>query len=219
MVAGHVDPEEYKNMGLEACKKCRRRGEKLFLKEERCFTPKCAMVKRAYPPGIHGKKRRRVISEYGAQLAEKQKICFVYGIREKQLKRYLREASKEKGVIGDNLLKKLEIRLDNVVFRLGFAGSRKKARQIVSHGHVIVNTRKVNIPSFHVKPKDIIKIKKSSSVRPLFEELKNKLKKYKTPSWLSLNKDILEGEILSWPKREDINIPADIQMIIEFYSR
>lgn len=200
------------------CKKCRRAGQKLFLKGARCFTPKCAMVKKAYPPGVHGKKRR-VVSEYGVQLAEKQKLCQIYNIRERQFKRYFRETSKEKGVIGENLLKKLETRLDSTIFRLGWADSRKKARQLVNHGHILVNNKKVNLPSFQVQPDNIIKIKKSSINLASFKDLQIKLKKYKTPSWLSLDKNKLEGKVISWPKQEDIGIPIDIQMIVEYYSR
>lgn len=200
------------------CKKCRRAGQKLFLKEERCFTPKCAMIKKPYPPGIHG-KRRRILSEYGTQLAEKQKICRIYNIRERQFKRYFSEASKEKGIIGDNLLKKMETRLDNVVFRLGMAGSRKNARQLVNHGHFLVNNKKINIPSFQIKPKDVVKIKKSSLALVHFKDLKTKLKKHKPPSWISLDKNKLEGKIISLPKQEDISVPVNIQVIVEYYSR
>lgn len=176
------------------------------------------MVKKSYPPGIHGKKRRTV-SEYGVQLAEKQKICQIYNIRERQFKRYFREASKEKGVIGDNLSKKLEIRLDNVIFRLGFAESRSKARQLVNHGHILVNNKKTNFPSFGVKLKDVIKIKKSSLNLGLFKDLKTKLKKFEVPKWLSLDKTKLEGKVISWPSQKEIGIPVDIQMIVEYYSR
>lgn len=201
-----------------SCKKCRRAGQKLFLKEERCFMAKCAMIKKPYAPGIHG-KRRKIISEYGMQLTEKQKICRIYNIREEQFKRYFKEAVKEKGIIGNNLLKKLETRLDNAIFRLGLAGSRNKARQLVGHGHVLVNNKKVNIPSFQVRPKDIIQIKKSSLNLVLFKDLKTKLKKFKTPNWLSFDATKMEGKIISWPKQEDIDIPVDIQMVVEYYSR
>lgn len=205
-------------MNEAVCKKCRRIGQKLFLKGERCFTPKCAMIKKAYPPGIH-RKKRRALSEYGAQLAEKQKICKIYNIRERQFRRYFRESSKEKGIIGDNLLKRLELRLDNIVFRIGFADSRKKARQMVGHGHILVNDRKINLPSYQTKPKDVIKIKKSSQDLALFKDLKTKLKKYKPLDWLSLDKNKLEGKILSLPNQENVNIPVDLQMIVEYYSR
>jgi len=202
------------------CKKCRRIGQKLFLKGERCFTPKCAMVKKPYPPGIHGKKKkRRAVSEYGAQLTEKQKICKIYNIRERQFKRYFQESSREKGVIGDNMLKKLELRLDNIVFRLGLTESRSKARQIVSHGHILVNDKKINIPSFQAKLNDTIKIKKSSLDSALFKDLKTKIKKYKPLDWLSFDKDKLEGKVISLPTQESVKIPADLQMIVEFYSR
>ena len=202
------------------CKKCRRIGQKLFLKGERCFTPKCAMVKKPYPPGIHGKKKkRRATSEYGVQLTEKQKVCKIYNIRERQSKRYFQESLREKGIIGDNILKKLELRLDNVVFRLGLAESRSKARQIVSHGHVLVNDKKINIPSFQVKLNNTIKIKKSSLDSALFKDLKTKLKKYKPLDWLSFDKDKLEGKIISLPTQENVKIPADLQMIVEYYSR
>jgi len=177
------------------------------------------MVKKPYPPGVHGKKRRKTISEFGAQLAEKQKLCQIYNIRERQFKRYLKEAMKEKGVIGENLLKRLETRLDNIVFRLGWAESRNKARQIISHNHILVNNKKTNLPSLPLKPGDAIKIKKSSLSLALFKNLKTKLKKYKTPIWLFLDKNKLEGKLLSWPKAGDINIPVDIPMIIEYYSR
>lgn len=206
-------------MAEAVCKKCRRIGQKLFLKGERCFTPKCAMIKKSYPPGIHGKKKRRASSEYGTQLAEKQKVRNIYNIKEKQFKRYFREISREKGIIEDNLIKKLELRLDNIAFRLGFADSRKKARQMVSHGHILVNDRKINFPSYETKVGDIVKIKKSSLDSALFKDLKTKLKKYKPLDWLSLDKNKLEGKILSLPNQENVNIPADLQMIVEYYSR
>jgi len=202
------------------CKKCRRAGQKLFLKGERCFSSKCAMVKKPYPPGVHrGKKRRRTNSEYGAQLTEKQKLRRIYGINEKQSNRYFKESMKEKGVVGDNLLRKLETRLDNVVSKLGWAESKRKARQLVNHGHILVNNRKVDIPSFQVKPKDTIGIKKNSLKLKPFKDLKIKLKKFKTPEWLSLDENKLKGKINSFPGREDINIPVDIQMVVEYYSR
>ena len=177
------------------------------------------MIKKPYAPGIHGKKRRRAISEYGAQLIEKQKLSWIYNINERQLKRYFKEASREKGVTGNNLLKKLETRLDNTVFKLGWAESRGKARQLVGHGHILVNNKRVGIPSFQASKGDVIKIKKNSLNLAPFKDLKTKLKKYKTPNWLSLNKNKLEGKVVSSPEQEDINIPVDIQMIVEYYSR
>lgn len=201
------------------CKKCRRAGQKLFLKGERCFTPKCAMVKKPYPPGVHGKKRKRAPSEYGAQLAEKQKLRRVYNVSERQLKKYFKEAVRAKGVVTEILLNKLETRIDNLIFRSGFASSRAKARQIVSHGHILLNNKKINIPSIGAKKGDIIKIKKSSFKKSLFKNLETRLKKYKTPSWLSLDKKELKTTVLSLPSREDIEVPVDLSMIVEYYSR
>lgn len=205
-----------------ACKKCRRAGQKLFLKEERCFTAKCAMIKKPYAPGLRAKKRRSTLSEYGSQLAEKQKVKRIYGINEKQLRRYFTEALKSKGVVTDVLVDKLETRLDNIIFRLGITGSRTKARQIVSHGHILLNGRKVNIPSISVRKGDIIEINKSSTKKVLFKELEAKLKKYKMPSWLSSEikeNNEFKAVVLNVPERSEIEIPADLAMIVEFYSR
>jgi len=202
------------------CKKCRRSGEKLFLRGDRCFTPKCAMVKKPYPPGAHGKKRRRgAISEYGSQLAEKQKLRKIYNIGEAQLKKYFNEASKAKGATTDILLTKLETRIDNALFRLGFAESRAKARQIVSHGHILLNDKKINIPSIHLEKGDIIKVRKSSLAKPLFTGLGVKLKKFNPPPWLSLDKENLTATVLSVPSKSDIESSIDLQMIVEYYSR
>ena len=202
-----------------ACKKCRRAGEKLFLKGERCFTPKCAMIKKPYLPGVHGKKRKSALSEYGRQLAEKQKLRRIYNINEKQLKKYFKEALKSKKIVTDSLLLRLETRIDNVVFRLGLAESRTKARQIVSHGHILLNNKKVNIPSINLKKNDVIQVKKSSLKKPLFKNLETKLKKYKAPSWLSLDKKELKATILNMPSREETDLSVDLQMIVEYYSK
>lgn len=201
------------------CKKCRRAGEKLFLKGDRCLTPKCAMIKKPYAPGVHGKKRKRALSEYGSQLAEKQKLRRIYGVSEKQLKNYFKQANKANGVTTEILLTKLERRIDNVIFRLGFAESRAKARQIVSHGHILLNNRKINIPSIIVKKGDKIKIKKSSLKKGLFKDLETKLKKYETPTWLSLDKKELKVDVLALPSAQDIEVPVELQMIVEYYSR
>jgi len=201
------------------CKKCRRAGQKLFLKGERCFSPKCAMVKKPYPPGVHGKKRRRGLTEYGTQLAEKQKLKRIYGVSEKQLKKYFEESTKARGVATDVLLAKLETRIDNVIFRLGLAESRAKARQIVAHGHVFLNGRKIDIPSIQVKKGDLIKIKKSSLNKPLFSNLETRLKKFNPPVWLSLDKKELTASVLAMPIKEEMEIPADLQIIVEYYSR
>lgn len=223
MAAGHGSRAEYKLMLREpACKKCRRAGQKLFLKEERCFTAKCAMIKKPYAPGLRAKKRRSTLSEYGSQLAEKQKVKRIYGINEKQLRRYFTEALKSKGVVTDVLVDRLETRLDNIIFRLGITGSRTKARQIVSHGHILLNGRKVNIPSISVRKGDIIEINKSSTKKVLFKELEAKLKKYKMPSWLSSEikeNNEFKAVVLNVPERSEIEIPADLAMIVEFYSR
>jgi small subunit ribosomal protein S4 len=203
------------------CKKCRRAGEKLFLKGERCFSQKCAMIRRAYIPGLHGKTRtrRRRLSEYGQQLAEKQKVRWIYGVSEKQFKNYLKAIARQKGDKEELLLTQLETRLDNIVFRLGWAKSRSLARQLVSHGHILVNRRKVDIPSYQVKKGDRISIKAKSKKSPLFKDLKTILKKHKTFSWLTLDKEKLEGQMIAQPKIEEIGKTGDMGMIIEFYSR
>ncbi len=202
------------------CKKCRRAGEKLFLKGDRCFTQKCAMVRRPYYPGVHGNKRRRGgISEYGIQLAEKQKVKRSYHLRENQFRKYFDMASRKEGVTGDILLQILETRLDNVVFRGGLAGSRSIARQIVGHGHIALNGRRVDIPSILVKVGDVITIRKGSENKAIFKDLKEKLKKYQTPGWLSLDKDKLSIEVKRMPQKDDIDSQFNMQLITEFYSR
>jgi len=202
------------------CKKCRRVGQKLFLKGERCFSQKCAMIRKPYIPGLHGKSRRRKgISEYGQQLIEKQKVRYVYGVSERQFKNYFKEIVGQKGNKEELLVNKLESRLDNVVFRLGWARSRALARQIVGHGHILVNQRKVDIPSYSVKKGDVIQIKEKDKKLALFEDLKLTLKKYEAPSWLSLDKQKLTGKIIGQPKIADIGKVGEIGMIIEYYSR
>lgn len=201
------------------CKKCRRLGQKLFLKGERCFTPKCAMVKKPYPPGVHGKKRRRGLSEYGSQLAEKQKLKRIYGIRERQLRRYFKEASKSRGATTEVLLTTLERRIDNVIFRLGWAESRTKGRQIVSHGHILLNGKRVDIPSINLKKGDVVEINKASLKKSLFRDLEIKLKKFTPPAWLSLDKKEFKAAVLAIPSKEAIETPVDLQMIVEYYSR
>jgi len=201
------------------CKKCRRVGQKLFLKGERCFSQKCAMIRKPYIPGLHGKSRRKGISEYGQQLIEKQKVRHVYGISERQFKNYFKEIVGQKGNKEELLVNKLESRLDNVVFRLGWAGSRTLARQIVNHGHILVNQRKVDIPSFSVKKGDVVQIKEKSKKSALFGDLKVTLKKYGAPAWLSLDKQKLTGKIIGQPKIADIGKVGEIGMIIEYYSR
>lgn len=201
------------------CKKCRRANEKLFLKGERCFSQKCAMIKKPYRPGLHGKNRRRRVSEYGLQMAEKQRIRAIYGISEKQFKNYVKTTIRQKGDKEDFLLSKLEGRLDNIIFRLGWAKSRKSARQLVSHGHILVNQRKADIPSYQIKTGDQIQIKERSKKSGPFKELKTALKKYKTHSWLNLDKENLIGQVVAQPKMADVGRIGKIEMIIEFYSR
>lgn len=198
----------------------RRIGEKLFLKGERSYSQKSAMIRRPYPPGVHGRTPRR-ISEYGSQLLSKQKIRNIYRILEKQFKNYVKEALRSKGESGTVLLRKLENRLDNVVFRLGFSQARDTARQLVTHGHFLVNGKPLNIPSYQVRIGDVIKVKPSSLKNSYFSSfLPQFLKKYKVPDWLELDKEKLEGKIKRLPTLEDSGInPKDIQAIIEFYSR
>ncbi|MDP2947748.1 MAG: 30S ribosomal protein S4 [Nanoarchaeota archaeon] len=204
------------------CKKCRRAGQKLFLREERCLTAKCAMIKKPYAPGMKAKKHRSVLSEYGSQLLEKQKIRRIYGINERQFRKYFEESAKTKGVLTDILMAKLETRLDNVIFRLGIAGSRAKARQIVSHGHILLNNNRVDIPSINVKKGNIIEIRKGSLKKVLFKDLEIKLEKQVIPPWLSIeNKKSGEFKaiVLGSPERSQIEVPVDLAMVVEFYSR
>jgi len=207
------------------CRQCRRAGEKLFLKGDRCFSQKCAMVKRPYAPGLHGnqrkkgKGRRGGSSEYGRQLAEKQKLKRLYGIFERQFKKYFLEASRGKGDNRENLMKILEKRLDNVIFRLGFAKSRAAARQLLSHGHILVNGRRLNIPSYSVKVGDVLALKERIRKSRLFENLAASLKKYEAPRWLILDKEKLEAKVTIEPTAEDFGDLMNIGLIVEFYSR
>jgi small subunit ribosomal protein S4 len=200
------------------CKKCRRAKEKLFLKGDRCYTPKCALVKRAYPPGVHG-KRRGGLSEYGKQLLEKQKIRHTYGILERQFRKYVEGISGRQGDKRELLFRRLEKRLDNVIFRLGFAQSRRKAKQIVSHGHILVNGKRMNIPSYEVRVKDKISIKARSQSLAIFKDLKEVLQKRQVPQWLSLDVEKLEAVILADAPDINQDILQSLGLIIEFYSR
>jgi len=202
------------------CKQCRRIGEKLFLKGDRCFTAKCAMVKRNYVPGFHGPKGRKRLSGYGLQLQEKQKARKYYGLLEKQFRLIFVKASKMPGDAGKNFLKLLEMRLDNVIYRLGLASSRAQARQMVTHGHFSVNDRKTDIPSFSVKEGQVIKIKKSSQNNRFFKNLSEKLKKSEErPSWLNFDVKELSAKVLHDPKDSDLPQNINVQMIIEYYSK
>lgn len=204
------------------CKLCRRTGEKLFLKGERCGSPKCAMVRKPYAPGMHGNTKGpgRGMSEFGKQLAEKQKAKRMYGISEKQFRKHLAEASKQKGVVGDNLLARLEMRLDNVIYRMGIALSRAQARQLVSHSIFHVNGKNLNIPSAQLKAGDEISVKEQKLGSSYMKELQAVLKKkHETPSWLSLDPKTMTGKVISNPPKEDLGVGIDTHLVIEFYSR
>lgn len=199
-----------------SCRQCRREGCKLFLKGERCTSKKCAFERRQTLPGQHGAARKRV-TEYGLQLREKQKVKRAYGILEKQFRSYYEEAERMKGITGENMLSLIERRLDNVVYRMGIGASRKECRQIVNHGQITVNGRCVNIPSFIVKPGDIIAIKENKRDLEMFKDLKGM--KIIMPKWLEFNSEKLEGKILANPSREDIDLNIKEHLIIELYSR
>ncbi len=204
------------------CKLCRREGMKLFLKGERCLSPKCAVERRAFPPGMHGKKQtfRRKTSDYGTQLREKQKARRVYGVMERQFRRYFEEASRTTGMTGVNLLAMLERRLDNVIYRLGLADSRPQARQLVRHGHIEVNGRKTNIPSFQVSVGDVIHVRQSAQSKTYFKDRVQLMQgAAKTPAWLKFNFAGLTAEVVGNPAREDVEIPLNEQLIVEYYSR
>ena len=200
------------------CRLCRRSGEKLMLKGDRCYGPKCALDRRNKPPGPHGVSRRRM-SDRGVQLREKQKAKYGYGLFERQFKRFFAEAEKKGGVTGDNLVLLLERRLDNVIYRLGFADSRAQARQLVQHGHITVNGRKTDIPSYLVKAGDVLAVRPESRRLAYFRQRRDLLGQREVPAWLSLNEDELLGRVLAIPTRQDIDTPIDEQMIVEFYSR
>ena len=201
-----------------ACRLCRRQGEKLYLKGERCYTNKCSVGRRSYAPGEHGQSRKK-ISEYGLQLREKQKLRRIYGILERQFSGYFTLAERKKGITGENLLQILESRLDNVVYRLGFATSRKEARQLVRHSHFLVNGKKVNIPSFLVKAGDTISIKESSLDSPKIKEILEGAASHSVPDWLELDLNSHSGKVKALPIREQIDIPIQEQLIVEYYSR
>ena len=201
------------------CRLCRREGEKLFLKGERCYTDKCAMERRPYAPGDHGQGRRRKLSEFGVQLREKQKVKRIYGVLESQFRKYFEKAEHQPSVTGEKFLQILESRLDNVVYRLGFATSRNEARQLVRHGHIKVNDRRVDIPSYQVEVGDKIEIKDSSKDMKRMEEITEFNEAQEVPSWLESDLNQLEGKMLGEPVREDIDLPIQEQLIVEFYSR
>ncbi len=203
------------------CKLCRREGQKLFLKGERCLSPKCAVDRRGFPPGDHGRKAtmRRKVSDYGMQLREKQKARRMYGVLERQFRRYFAEATRRKGLTGEMLLGILESRLDNVVYRLGFADSRSQARQLVRHGHFTVNGHKTDIPSYLVSAEDVIQVQEKSRSATYFKERAQVLGGARPPTWLRLSAANLSGSVVSAPNREEIAVPLREQLIVEYYSR
>lgn len=198
------------------CRLCRREGIKLYLKGDKCYSDKCPVSRRAYAPGQHGQSRKK-LSNYGLQLREKQKARRIYGILESQFRAYYEKADRKKGITGENLLKLLETRFDNVAFRLGFAGSRPEARQLVRHGHFTVNGKKVNIPSVQMSVGDVVAVKESSRSSEKFKGLADVAKT--TPQWLTVDMDKLEGKVIAEPKREDIEIPVQETFIVELYSK
>ncbi len=209
-------------MRYDQCKTCRRLGQKLFLKGDRCFSAKCAMVRRAYAPGIQRKKRGGSASEYKKSLDEKQTLKKWYGLSERQFKKYVTETLKKMGKVQDvsaELIRRLEKRLDNVVFRLGFAKSRVQARQLVAHGYFLINGKPVNVASYEVKKDDIVALKEHKKAKGVFKDLANELKRKEIPAWLSLDREKLEAKSIGDPSLDEVKPPAEISLIFEFYSR
>ena len=204
------------------CKLCRREGEKLFLKGEKCFSPKCPVERRNYPPGEHGREamyRRRRVSDFQKQLREKQKLRRIYGVMEAQFRRYYERALKKRGMTGQALLEQLEQRLDNVVYRLGYAASRNQARQLVTHGHFNINGRRTDVPSTLVNPGDEIAVREGSRSRSYFKDLAVEAETRTVPTWLERDLDTLSGRMLQMPERSDIEAALNEQLVVEYYSR
>jgi small subunit ribosomal protein S4 len=201
------------------CRLCRRDGMKLFLKGERCYSEKCAIEKRNIPPGQHGRARKQKMVGYGVQLREKQKVKRTYGVLENQFRRYFEAADRQKGITGDLLLQMLERRLDNVVYRIGFATSRPQARQLVRHGHFTVNGRKVDIPSYAVRQGDTIAVRAKSEENPTIQHAMEEVKGRVVPEWLTIEGTGKSARISSLPTREQINLPVQEQLIVELYSK
>ena len=200
------------------CRLCRREGMKLFLKGTRCYSKKCAFERRATPPGQHGVRRRKM-SDFGTQLREKQKIRRVYQVMERQFRRYFDVAETRPGVTGENLLRLLETRLDNVVFRMGYTASRRQARQLVSHGHFTVNGQVVTVPSIQVREGDRIEVRESSKKSEYFKNIKESLRGAQRPDWLSVDADKLAGSVLAQPRRDQMPLELNEQLVVEYYSR
>ncbi len=200
------------------CRLCRREGAKLFLKGARCYTKKCAFERRPSPPGQHGVRRRKV-GDYGVQLREKQKVRRVYAVLERQFRNYFDLAEARPGVTGENLLRMLELRLDNVVYRLGFANSRAQARQLVGHGHFAVNGRPTSTPSFQLKPGDRVAVRESRASREPFKMAKETLRSHQAPEWLSVEPAKLAGTVVDLPRRDQMPLDLNEQLVVEYYSR
>jgi small subunit ribosomal protein S4 len=200
------------------CRLCRREGAKLFLKGTRCYTKKCSFERRPTPPGQHGVRRRKV-GDFGLQLREKQKIRRVYGVLERQFRNYFREAQTHQGVTGEWLLRSLELRLDNVVYRMGLASSRAQARQLVGHGHLAVNGRPTNIPSYQLKPGDKVEVRESRRAREPFKVVKETLRSHQAPEWLTVDAASLSGTVSALPSRDQMPLDLNEQLVVEFYSR
>lgn len=200
------------------CRLCRRQGEKLFLKGERCVTNKCAFERRGYAPGEHGQRRPKV-SEYGLQLREKQKARRIYGVLERQFRNYFLKAERQKGITGENLLRMLECRLDNVCYRLGLGNSRQQARQLIRHGHILVNGKEVSIPSYLAKAGDEVRVCEKSKEMEVFKGALERIEQRGIPPWMLLEKEEMKGTVLHLPVREDITVPVNEQLIVELYSK
>jgi len=200
------------------CRLCRREKDKLYLKGDRCYSDKCAVVRHAYAPGEHGQARQK-FSEYGQQLREKQKARRIYGVMEKQFRRYFKEADRRRGVTGEVLLQLLESRLDNMVFRLGLARSRNEARQLINHGHFEVNGRKVDIPSYLVKPGDLVAVRENRKNKAVFKEIAETREQMETVDWLEMDHEKLQGRVQRIPQRDEIDVPVTEHLIVELYSR
>jgi len=202
-----------------SCRLCRRENLKLFLKGDRCYGDKCAFERRPYPPGQHGQRRGGKYSDYQLQLREKQKVKRIYGVLERQFRRYYERAEKQKGITGTNLLMLLECRLDNMVYRMGFASSRTQARQLVRHSHFLVNKRKVNMPSFQVKVGDVVEVREGSRKLPVILEAMETVVRRGIPSWVEVDKENFRGTLKALPTREELTMPIQEQLIVELYSK
>ncbi len=201
------------------CRLCRREAMKLFLKGERCYTEKCAIEKRNFPPGQHTKARRQKLLGYGLQLREKQKVKRIYGVLENQFRRYFETAERQRGITGETLLQLLERRFDNVIYRLGLATSRPQARQMVRHGHFLINGRKVDVPSYSLRAGDVVTVRATSAQNASIQHAMEEVKGRGIPPWLEFNPDQLTGRVASLPTREQINLPVQEQLIVELYSK